>query len=40
MQPAQDDASKSALASLSSTGECVFDLSPNGALLKPMDAGE
>ena len=39
MQLARDDSSKAALVSLSLTGECVFDLSPDGARLKPIAFG-
>ena len=39
MQPADDDESKTALKTLTSKGICTFDLSMNGARLKPVRFG-
>ena len=39
MQPADDEESKRATAQLLETGECVFDLSKNGARLRPVAFG-
>ena len=39
MQPAQDKMSKDAVNLLETKGECLFDMSPNGARLKPIAFG-
>ena len=39
MQPADDKESMRASKILTTTGECLFDLSKHGARLKPIDFG-
>ena len=39
MQPAQDKISKDAVKLLETTGECIFDISTDGARLKPITFG-
>ena len=36
MQPAEDDESTKAATHLDSTGECLFNMDLNGAILKPI----